>query len=95
MLKRLLLFFFVNGFFIALVIVFIEVGYRYDQTHHFYPETKELSYDLSMRVYGERWVRFGKALLALGLIVDSTVLLAWYRKRQKDGRDILDLRDKL
>ncbi len=95
MLKKLLLFFCVNGFFIALLIVFVEVGYRYDQTHHLYPEMKELSYDTSLQVYGERWVRFGKALFALGLIVDSAVLLVWYRKRQNACRDTLDLNNNL
>ena len=35
-----------------------------------------------MSVYGQRWERIAKALVALGIVVDAAVLLTWYRRRQ-------------
>ena len=91
MLRKALLFVSANVLFIALVVGIYEAGYEYDKAHKLYPENKELSYDLFMQVYGQRWERVAKSLLAGGLIIDSAVLLAWYRKRQSGDRHRLDI----
>jgi hypothetical protein len=84
MLKNVLLFLFGNLLFVSLVIVVCEIGYQYDKTHKLQPELKELSYDLSMQVYGERWVRLGKFMFGLGVVTDAALLMIWYRNRQKN-----------
>jgi len=91
MLKKALLFLSANILFIAIVIAIYAAGYEYDKANKLYPETKELSYDLFMQVYGQRWERVAKSMLALGLVVDAAVLLAWYRKRQSSDRNTLHI----
>jgi cytochrome c biogenesis factor len=91
MLKKVLLFFFGNLFFAALVIVVYAVGFEYDRANKLSPEMKHVSYDVSMQVYGQRWERVAKTLIALGIVIDAAVLLSWYRKRQNSNVKRLDI----
>ena len=91
MFKKALLFLTANVLFIALVIAVWQVGYEYDKANKLYPEMKELSYDLFMQVYGQRWERVAKGMLALGLVIDAAVLLVWYRKRQSFDKNRLEI----
>ena len=69
------------GCFIALVVI-TTIGHEYDKAYKLYPETVQLSYDLSISgIYGERWIRFFKAALLVGGILDLVLIFMWYRKR--------------
>lgn len=91
MIKKVLLFLVLNIVFGAAVVSVYAIGYEYDKAHRLYPESKLLSYDLSMQVYGERWARIAKVLLGLGLLADAVLILTWHRKHQNNQRHILDL----
>jgi hypothetical protein len=83
MLKKFILFFVANFLFVLLVIAIYGTGYEYDKRNKLYPESKELSYDLSMSVYGERWVRLAKVMLGTGFAIDAVLLMFWYRNLHK------------
>jgi hypothetical protein len=85
-LKKALLFLTANLLFAVFVTAVYAVGYEYDKANKLYPESKQLSYDLSMQVYGQRWERVAKTLIAVGIVIDATLLLVWYRKRQSNNR---------
>jgi len=51
-LKKALLFLTANLLFAVFVTAVYAVGYEYDKANKLYPESKRLSYDLSMQVYG-------------------------------------------
>ncbi len=80
-----------NLIFAALVVVIVEVGYEYDKAYKLYPEMKQLSYDLSMRVYGERWVRFVKWSFVVGFITNAVLVTIWLRKRFGNSNTNLSL----
>ena len=85
--RRFLLFLLVNILFISLVIAI----YEYDKTYKLYPELKQISYDLGIYVYGERWSRIAKLMLLLGGITDAALLMIWYRNKKKEyDANILD-----
>jgi hypothetical protein len=83
MLKKASHFILVNLLFVTLVVAIYAIGYEYDKANKLYPELKSLSYDLSMLVYGERWVRFAEVMLGLGTGADAVMLMFWYRNIQK------------
>jgi hypothetical protein len=72
-----------NLLFVALAVAIYGIGYEYDKANKLYPESKDVSYDLSMLVYGERWVRFVEVMLGLGIGADAVLLMFWYRNIQK------------
>jgi len=82
--KKALLFVLANVLFAAIVTAIYAFGYEYDKANKLYPESKRISYDVSMQVYGERWVRFFEVMLAIGLIADGAALIYWFRK-SRDG----------
>lgn len=85
--KRFLPFLFGNILFISLVIAIYGFGYEYDRAYKINAEPKQISYDLSLEVYGERWSRIAKLMLVLGGITDAVILMIWYRKDQKESQD--------
>jgi hypothetical protein len=91
MVKKVSLFILGNIIFVAVVVAIYGIGYEYDKAYLLYPEMKRMSYDLSMQVYGERWGRIAKFLLAFGVLSDVVILLSWYRKRQNKQKSFLDL----
>jgi len=91
MIKKVSLFILANIVFIAVVIANYGIGYEYDKAHRLFPETKWMSYDWSMQVYGQRWDRVAKALFTIGGLANVVILLTWYRKRQNKQRSALDL----
>ena len=64
-LKGTLLFLFANLLFAIIVVGVYAIGFEYDRANKLYPELKQLSYDLSMVVYGQRWERVAKTLIML------------------------------
>ncbi|MEJ7625005.1 MAG: hypothetical protein WKF34_13510 [Pyrinomonadaceae bacterium] len=84
---RILLFLLGNILFISLVIAIYGFGYEYDKAYKLSPEQKQISYDLSLTVYGERWTRIAKLMLVLGGITDAAILMIWYRKNQKESQN--------
>jgi hypothetical protein len=90
-LKNALLFLAANLFFAVIVIAVYGVGYEHDKANKLYPESKQLSYDVSMQVYGQRWERVAKTLIAIGIVADAALLLVWYRKRQSSNRTRMDI----
>ena len=93
--KKILLLIFANTVFAIAVITIYAVGYDYDKAYRLYPELKWLSYDLGVHVYGQRWERIAKALIALGVVANVVILLTWYRKEQNKQESILDLHTKI
>ena len=91
MLKKALLFVSANVLFIAVAVGIYAAGYEYDKANKLYPEMKDISYDVSLQVYGQRWERAAKIMLAVGLAIDAVVLLAWLRKRESDDRHRIDI----
>ena len=81
--KKAVIFVLVNFLFAALVISIYAIGYEYDKANKLFSENKQLSYDLSMTVYGQRWVRFAESMLGLGFLADCVILMMWYRNKQK------------
>jgi hypothetical protein len=90
-LKKALLFLAANLFFAVIVIAVYGIGYEYDKANKLYPESKQLSYDVSMQVYGQRWERVAKTLIAIGIVADAALLLVWYRKQQSSNRTGIDI----
>ena len=90
-LRKSLLFLFANLFFAVIVVAVYALGYEHDRANKLYPELKQVSYDVSLEVYGQRWERVAKILISLGIITDAAVLLAWYRKRESSNRSRLDI----
>lgn len=83
--KTILYFLLINLTLLILVIGISAVGYEYDKAYQLYPESVELSYDLSLGgVYGQRWVRFFQTMLILGLIADIVIIFIWYRGIQRE-----------
>jgi hypothetical protein len=41
---------------------------------------KDISYDVVKQVYGQRWERVAKSMLAVGVAIDAMLLLAWLSK---------------
>jgi hypothetical protein len=81
--KTILYFLFINLVFLALVVGIYAIGYEYDKANKLYPESVQLSYDLSLGgVYGQRWARFLDTMLILGLIADIVIIFIWYRRNQ-------------
>jgi hypothetical protein len=87
MFKRILLFTVANFLFSVVVIAIYGIGYEYDKAHRIYPESKLLSYDVSMQVYGERWVRFAKIMFVVGLLANGAILMNCYRNRNRNNGD--------
>jgi hypothetical protein len=81
--NKVLIFVLANFLFAALAISIYAIGYEYDKTNKLFPESKRVSYDLSLQVYGKRWVRFVEWTLGLGFLANSVILMIWYRNRQK------------
>ena len=89
--RRFLLFLLGNILFISLVIAIYGFGYEYDTAYKMYPEMKQVSYDVVMGVYGERWSRLAKSMLVIAMIADLTILMIWYRNNREESQPaILD-----
>jgi hypothetical protein len=85
MLRKVVHFIVANLLFISLVIAIYAIGYEYDKANKLYPESKNLSYDLSILAYGERWIRFVEIMLVLGIVTDAVILMFWYRNIHKQS----------
>ncbi|HUR99281.1 MAG TPA: hypothetical protein VMZ26_14540 [Pyrinomonadaceae bacterium] len=59
-LKKAIVFLVANLLFAAVVITVYGVGYEYDKANKLYPESIQVSYDVSIGVYGQRWERVAK-----------------------------------
>lgn len=88
MLKKTILFVAANFLFVALVIAIYGIGYEYDKANKVYPESKLVSYDVSMQVYGERWVRFAKMMFIIGLLANGAILINFLRNRQNGNNAV-------
>lgn len=88
MLKKIFLFVVANFLFVALVIAIYGIGYEYDKANKVYPESKSVSYDVSMQVYGERWVRFAKMMFIIGLLANGAILMNFLRNRQNGNNAV-------
>jgi hypothetical protein len=90
MFKKALVFILANFLFVVVAIAIYAIGYEYDKANKLHPESKWMSYDMSMQVYGERWARFAKVMLGIGILADGAMLMIWYRDKQKrNGNSIL------
>ena len=78
--------------FFALALGSISFGYEYDKANKLYPESVQMSYDLSLgNVYGQRWERLGTALFLFGVLLDAVAIVIWYRNRKtKDYKIVLN-----
>ena len=80
--KSILYFLLINLGYFALVVTIYALGYEYDKANHLYPESVQVSYDVSLGgVIGQRWVRFAQTAIAIGIAIDLILGVLWYRKR--------------
>ena len=87
--KLILYFVLINLGYFALVVSIYALGYEFDKAHQLYPESVQLSYDLSIGgVFGQRWVRFLQVAVALGLLIDVVIASIWYLKRPTKAADL-------
>ena len=83
--KRAAYFLLANLIAVAATIAIYAIGFTYDKKHQIYPESVQLSYDLSISgVYGKRWYRLMLWMLcALGAADAVTVMIFLLRKRSR------------
>ena len=92
--KSILIFLLANLVFIVLVVALYAIGFEYDKANKLYPETVQLSYDVSISgVYGQRWVRLAQTLISFGVIIDFVMGFIWYRKIQSKGENKISIYD--
>jgi len=92
--KTILIFLLINLAFIALIVGIYAVGFEYDKANKLYPETVQVSYDVSISgVYGQRWIRLAKILISFGVIINFVVGFIWYRKIQSRRESKLSIYD--
>ncbi len=87
---------FTNLAFLIAVVSIYAIGYEYDREHRLYPESIQISYDMSIGgVYGQRWERTAKFLLIVGGLSNAVILLSWYRNLQSEREAGFGLRQEL
>ncbi|MGI8811511.1 MAG: hypothetical protein ACR2IH_03165 [Pyrinomonadaceae bacterium] len=91
MLKKVALLILANIIFTTAIIAIYAVGYEHDKAYQLFPESKLVSYDVGMQVYGQRWARLVKFFFIAGVLADAAVLLGWYRNWQSKQKDRLGL----
>lgn len=78
-----------NIVFIIWAVTIFAIGFEYDKANQLYPETVQVSYDLSMGgVFGPRWIRFLKISTLFLVIFDIVIGFILYRRNQNDKRKI-------
>ena len=89
--KSILYFVPINLGYFTLVIIIYALGYEYDKANQLYPESIQVSYDVSLGgVYGQRWVRFLQVAIPLGLLIDLVIGSIWYLKRPVNSASVKD-----
>jgi len=92
MTRALLYLLLINIAYFSLVVAIYAFGFEYDKAYKLYPESIQLSYDMSIRGYGQRWVRFLEYSIWFGVIADLVLCYIWYRRKQIAGKDDLSIK---
>jgi len=80
-----------NFFLLALAVGIYAVGFEYDKANKLHPESYQFASDASITVYGKRWERIAITLLLFGVMLDVVVGMIWYRRKQSESKNSLDL----
>ena len=89
--KKIVRFLLLNFFLFAIAVGIYAVGYEYDKANQLYPEMYHFTYDASIMTYGKRWERIAIAVISLCLLFDVVAIMIWYRRKQSEITDSLDL----
>ena len=67
---------------IVLTIAIYAVGFTYDKEHQLYPESVQVSYDVSISgIYGQRWYRLMLGMLCTLGAADAVIVMIFLLRR--------------
>ncbi len=89
--KKIVKFLLLNFFLFAIAVGIYAVGYEYDKANKLYPEMYDFASDASIMTYGKRWERIAIAVISFGVLFDVVAIMIWYRGKQSEVKNNLDL----
>jgi hypothetical protein len=85
-------FFLLNVAYAVVVVTVYALGFEYDKANKLYPEAVSFGHTIIMGRHGQRWVRFLKYSVWLGVLADAVFGYFWYRRMHVGTRDNLSIK---